>query len=458
MVAVGSPVSVDVAVVGAGLAGLYAARCLRAKGRTVVVLEARDRVGGRTLSQSVGNAVFDLGGQWIGPTQDRVLALADELGVERFPTHDSGTKVIEIGGKRRTYTGDIPSLSVFNLIELQLAISKMNRLARTVDPASPHSAKSAREWDAHTVESFKRRVLKTAGAKGMLDVLVRSVFSSEPSDLSLLFFLAYVSSAGGVESLAQVKDGAQQWRFVGGAQQLSVRMADELGEAVRLNAPVSRIAQHETGVGVEFAGGEVSAGAVIVAIPPVLSRAIAYSPDLPVQRDQLCQRMPMGTTIKCLLTYETSFWREEGFSGEALSDGDPVVLVYDNTDAAGAQPCLVAFITGDAARRWGDRAEPERRAAVLDHVARLLGKAAGTPTQYLEQHWNRERWSGGCPIGVGVPGALTGSPEGLRAPFGRVFWAGTETATRWWGFMDGAIQSGDRAADEALACLGRSAG
>jgi monoamine oxidase len=447
------PDSVDVVVVGAGLSGLYAARCLRAKGRTVAVLEARDRVGGRTLSQPIGKAVFDLGGQWIGPTQDRVLALADTLGVERFPTYDTGTKIIEIGGKRRTYTGNIPSLSVFNLIELQLAISKMNRFARRVDPASPHVAKSAREWDGHSVESFKQRVLKTAGAKGMLDILVRSVFSSEPSDLSLLFFLTYVSSAGGVERLAQVADGAQQWRFVGGAQQLSSKMAAELQGGVRLNAPVTEIQQDESGVRVVFDGGEVSADAVIVAVPPMLARSIVYNPGLPLQRDQLCQRMPMGVTIKCLLTYETTFWRGEGLSGEALSDGDPVVLVLDNTDATGTQPCLVAFVTGDSARRWGDRSLEERRPAVLGHVARLLGEAAATPTDYTEQHWNRERWSGGCPIGVGVPGALTGNPEGLRAPFGRVFWAGTETATRWWGFMDGAIEAGERAADEALAVV-----
>ena len=142
---------VDVVVVGAGLAGLRAADLLARAGRSVLVLEARDRVGGRLLSRRIGGATFDLGGQWIGASQHRVAGLAGELGLETFPTHEQGRKVLVVGGEVRTYSGTIPRLDPLSLIEMQLTLNRIDRIAGASRSARPTRARrpassTARRW------------------------------------------------------------------------------------------------------------------------------------------------------------------------------------------------------------------------------------------------------------------------------------------------------------------------
>lgn len=443
----------EVLVVGAGIAGLYAARTLLEKGVDVTVLEARDRVGGRTFSGTLGKGTFDFGGQWIGPTQHRVNALADALQIERFSTYCEGRKVLEVAGKISTYASSIPSLPVLSLLELQLTLSRINRLARTVPLDAPYTAARAREFDGLSVEAWKRRNCFSTGVRGLIDVTVRAFFSTEPADVSLLYMLQYIHSGGGLEAMVECKNSAQQDRFVGGAQQLSLRMAAGLGNRVRLNTPVRLITHSDAGVTVQTDAGTYAARKLILAIPPVLAGRLQWSPLMPPLRDQLTQRMPMGYTIKCLVLYQTAFWRLKGFSGESVMTHGPLVFTYDNTSHDGEQPCLVAFMVGDQARHWGAKSAAERKKVVLDALVMLHGPEAGNPTVYHEQNWNLEPFSGGCPVGVAVPGAVTGVGKALREPIGPVHFAGTETATEWCGFMDGAIQSGERAALEVMAAL-----
>lgn len=446
----------DVLIVGAGVSGLYAARILQAEGLRVRVLEARARVGGRTLSQSVGRGTFDLGGQWLGPTQKRVNALADALGISRFPTACTGTKVLEVNGKISTYQSNIPSLPILSLLELQWLISRVNRMSRQVPLDAPFRSARAREWDGISVESWKRDQLYSQGVKGLLDVTVRAFFSTEPADVSMLYMLQYVHSGGGLERMIEVKNAAQQDRFVGGAQQLSLRMAAALGDAVTLQAPVRAIRWGGGRVEAHSDAGVFSAQKLIVAVPPVLAGRISWDPVMPPLRDQLTQRMPMGYTIKHLLLYDKPFWKDKGFSGETVSTHGPLVFTYDNTSHDGAQPCLVAFMAGDQARYWGARPKQERQKAVREALVRLLGPEAGQPSEHVEHNWNEEPWSGGCPVGVMMTGAVTGVGEALRQPIDPLYFAGTETATEWCGFIDGAIQAGERAAHEVLAALGRA--
>lgn len=459
----GSP---DVVVVGAGISGLYAARKLSERGVKVLVVEARDRVGGRTWSTRLGNGTFDLGGQWIGPDQKRVNTLADELGLERFPTFCEGTKVLEVNGKISTYKSTIPSLPLWNLLELQRVITLVNRMARTVPTKAPWTAPRATEWDGLTVEAWKRRNIYSKAVQGLIDVTVRSFFSTESKDVSLLYLLHYVSSGGGLEKMIEVTNSAQQDRFVGGAQGLTLKMAAALGERVMLSTPVRRVAfgsayarSTSDGLGVKLSTdrGELHARALILAIPPVLAGRLDWQPVMPPVRDQLTQRMPMGYTIKVLALYEKRFWVEKGFSGESVSTHGPLVFTFDNSASNGKQPALVAFVVGDHARRLGALTAEARKAEVLQALCTLLGPEAMNVSSYHEQNWNLEPWSGGCPVGVMVTGAMTSMGEALRTPIGPVHFAGTETATEWCGFMDGAIQAGERAAKEVLTRLGRDA-
>lgn len=445
----------DVVIVGAGLAGLAAARALVAAGVEPLVVEARDRVGGRvhTLAAADGTPL-DLGAQWVGPTQRRIAALAEQVGVRTFTTYDTGDNVQYREGRRSVYSGAIPlgdPVATADVIEAMLAL---NMMANAVPLEAPWRAAEAAEWDAQTVETWLRGNVASEGGRHLLTLGVQAVFSAEPRDLSLLHFLFYLHSAGGLMELLSVTGGAQERRFSGGAQMVADRVAAALGSRVVLSAPVHTIEQDERGVRAHADGLSVAARRAIVALPPALAGRLRYRPALPGFRDQLTQRVPMGTVIKVQCVYETPFWREDGLSGQATSDTGALRLTFDNTPEDGRPGVLLGFIEGDEGRVWGRRGVEERRAEALACLVRYFGERAGKPLEYVERSWAEEEYTRGCYAGYMPSGVWTTYGVALREPVGRIHWAGTETAMEWNGYMDGAVQSGERAAAEVVAALG----
>ncbi|MGB5311847.1 MAG: flavin monoamine oxidase family protein [Polyangiales bacterium] len=440
----------DVVVVGAGLSGLCAARKLRAQGASVVVVEARDRVGGRTLTKQIGDGAFDVGGQWIGPDQKRVHALVDELGLETTPTYTDGKKVLEVEGKVSTYKRSIASMSMPNLIQLTGALSYVNRVRKRVSPSSPMSAEGAAALDGETLETWRSRIVKSAKITAVIDATVRSIFGAEARDISALYFLMYINAGGGMLNLTEAKGGAQQDSIIGGAQALSLALAKDLGDSVLLERPVRRLVQSRYGVEAVSENGTIGGRYAVVAIPPTLAGRIEYEPSVSVGRDQLTQRFSMGAAVKVIVTYEDAFWREAGFSGEVVSSEGPLSVVYDSTSDDDRQPALVGLVVGSQARQWSTQPFADRQTRVTGALARYFGDAANSFTDYQELDWGMEAWSRGGPAAALPPGVLTNSFPHLRKPEGRIHWAGTETATEWIGYMEGAIQSGERAADEIL--------
>lgn len=448
---------VDVVVVGGGLSGLSAARKLRDGGARVVVLEARDRVGGRTWSKEIGGATFDVGGQWIGPGQNRLAALTKELGITTFPTFDDGKKVLDLDGSISEYRSQIPNISIPALLQMQAALSLLDREQKRVPARDPLSAANASELDKATLDSFRRKFVKLKSVNGLLDVAVRVIFGAEAGEIGLLYFLAYLNAGGGLLKLAEIRGGAQQDRFVEGAQSVSKRLAQKLGDAVVLSAPVSHITQQGGSVTVVSAQGTFRAKRCIVAIPPALAGRITYDPLLPGRRDQLTQRMPMGNTVKVLATYKTAFWRERGYSGEVVSTTGPLSVVFDNTSHDGKVPMLLGFVVAKHARGWSEKPAEERRKLIVDSLVRYFGTEAADIQELVEQDWSTEAYSRGCPVGVLGPGSYDTCGDALREPCGSIHWAGTETATEWTGYLEGAIQAGERAAQEVLGQLGNTA-
>ena len=443
----------DVLIAGAGLAGLAAARALDAAGVSALVVEARDRVGGRTWSAPVGGAVFDLGGQWIGPGQPRMYRLAQELGLETFPTFERGAKVVEVRGRITTYAGAMPKLSPIALVQLQLALQRLDALARRVPLDRPWEGARAERQDATTLESWRRLLVSHPGARGVMDAAIRTVFGADPGELSLLHVLHYVHAAGGMGPLTETRGGFQQDRIRGGAQQFAARMADALGpERVQLARPVRLLLHDDDGVTMIAGGSRLRGRRAIVAVPLALADRIEYAPALPTRRAQLTQRTGMGATVKCLALYDRPFWRDRGFSGEAVCGDGPIAVTFDNGTPEG-QAALLAFVVGRPARGWSERAPGVRRADVLGSLARWFGAEALRPSAYHETDWAAEPWSGGCPITTFPPGTLTSFGPALRAPVGCLHWAGTELATSCTGFMEGAVESGERAAREVLDAL-----
>jgi monoamine oxidase len=461
------PRRADVVVVGGGLSGLSAARTIRAAGHSVLVFEARHRVGGRTLNHPIGGGkIVEAGGEWVGPTQDRVHAYIRDLGLSTFPEYITGNHIYQFEGTRLLYQEDGPTGTAppdpLVLPDLALTISNLDSMSQSVPVNAPWTAPQADDWDRQTLETWLRERTVSERFRNLARLAVRSIFGAEPREMSLLFALFYIAAAGNAqtpgtfERLFSTRNGSNQDRLHGGSQLISLGLAKRLGDRVVLGNPVRRITQSHSGVHVQ--GDHVSATCerAVVAVPPALAGRISYEPLMPPVRDQLTQRIPQGTQIKCEVIYPRPFWRAAGFSGFALTDIGPGQVVFDNSPPDGSPGVLVTFVCGDNARMWGARPQAELRAAIIKQFADLWGPNVPAPIGYFQMFWGQEEWSRGCPVGIVPPGVLLENGPALRAPVGGIHWAGTETANYWNGYMDGAIRAGERAAGEALAGLGRS--
>jgi monoamine oxidase len=464
----------------------------------VVVLEARNRVGGRTLNYQLSTGqVLEVGGQWVGPLpnepatatfanqavyrpQDHVYALAQELGIGTFPTYNQGNYLDYSNGQLTQYSSQTRIPSDASTANAGYAIFNLNQMASTVDTTSPWTNASAEAWDQQSFETWMRENLNpgpgldasaqeppTAPDRQLVNLAIESVFAAEPRDMSLLHVLWYIACAGTLDNLVDTANGAQDSRFIGGSQQISIAMATALGSRVVLNAPVRKIVQKRSGVVITSGSSRIKAQRVIVAVPPHLNLRIDYEPPLYTYdgglRDQLVQRLPMGSVLKVQCVYPHPFWRAQGLAGQVTSDTGPVKITFDNTPypddgTADASPgVLLGFIEADDGRHWMQQPQAARRQAVVDCMVRYFGSDAASPIEYVEHLWPQEQWSGGCYGAFFPTGVWTSFGPALRAPLGSVHWAGTETATIWAGYMDGAVRSGQRAAQEVLAAASASA-
>ncbi|MEU7614171.1 FAD-dependent oxidoreductase [Micromonospora sp. NPDC049204] len=435
---------IRVVVVGAGFSGLAAALALSRAGAQVRVLEARDRVGGRVLTRWLPEVTqLDLGAQWIGPTQDRMYALVAEHGLATFASAALGAPTLLWAGQRRAE----PPADVGRVLGL------LDGYAARLDPAAPWQAPEAAQWDRTNLGGWLRA---TAGDDDTADYLGRllagGLLATGADELSLLHLLFYLRSAGGTGPLLGMAGGAQQDRIVGGPPALAERMAAALPPGTLTFAtPVRSIQQSIDGVTAWTDTGRVAADAVVVALPPALAGRIRYDPPLPVLRDGLTQRMPMGSALKVHAVYAEPFWRADGLSGVSTSSAGPLTETVDNSTPTSPLGVLTGFsYAGEAAALRG-MSPARRRQCLLEAFASVVGPRAEEPVDLVEYDWSADEWTRGCFCGALTPGTWQTYGPHLRAPVGRVHWAGTETATRWTGYLEGAVRAGERAAAEVLA-------
>ncbi|MFV8783359.1 flavin monoamine oxidase family protein [Microbulbifer sp. SA54] len=440
---------VQVVVVGAGMAGLHAARLLR-DSCSVRVLEARDRVGGRLQNHHFANGdTVDIGGQWVGPGQNRMYHLIEALGAKTWPLYDQGDNLLYLAGKTRRYRGTIPRINPVALADLGIAMARFESMARSLDAARPWQHAKAAQWDATTLDAWLQKNCFTTLARELFAVAIGAVFAAEPAELSLLHALFYARSGNSLETLLAVTGGAQQDRVHGGTAGLCETMARQLAESVQCNAPVESITQRPDGrLQVRHGGGVTTCDRVIMAVPPNQALRIRFEPELPAWRDRLLQRMPAGSCIKCVARYETPFWRDGDLSGQVASPAGPVRVTFDNSEQGKTSGLLMGFLEGEVARHYSEVGADERRAAVLDCFARYFGEAARSPVEYVDKDWSSEPWTRGCYAALMAPGTWTGGAARRCEANGAIHWAGTEFAVEWYGYMEGALESAERAVAE----------
>ena len=445
-------IDVDVCVVGAGYAGLTAARRLRESGRSVVVLEARDRIGGRIWTQhlSDGSAV-DRGGAWLGPQHDAIFRLADEVGVATYKTWVKGAHLLIDQQRTRRYTGLIPKISPLAIITIALAQLKIDRMAKHVPLETPWTAKRAAEWDSRSVASWLETCgIRTAIARDLFEMAVRGLMTGDLNDVSLLHLLALVRGHGSINTLFSIEGGGQENMVEGGAVSIARRVADDLGDAVRLNSAVRSIAQHADHVRIDADSVSVSARHVVVATPPALTLEIVFDPVLTVDRTALYRNSVAGPESKTLVVYDEPFWRADGFSGQTSHPESVSEVTLDAAPISGTPGVLASFTFGRVAERADALDGAERRTLLLEALTTRFGQRAACPAEIIETPWWKEPWTRGCSMAHLPPGILTRYGPLLREPFGLVHWAGTETSTVSHGAIDGAVRSGERVAAEIL--------
>ncbi|MQS15676.1 FAD-dependent oxidoreductase [Streptomyces kaniharaensis] len=448
----------DVCVVGAGFAGLAAALQLTRAGCDVVVLEARDRVGGRVWNREMADGtVVSAGGTWLGRGQERMFRLCRDMGLDVYPQYDQGDHILRLDGQNRRYRGAAPHAGPVALAALGLAMLRLNLMARRLPPGEPWRAGGARAWDARTLGQWIGEPLNvpSATARTLLHSAFGVLFCVDPAEVSLLGSLVLARGGGGFGYYTDSRR-TETHLVDGGAPELARRMAGRLGDAVRPGCAVRQITENVYDVEVRSDELAVRAQRVIVATPPVLAGRIAFDPPLPVAHAQLRQRLVPGAIIRVHTTYPAPFWRGRGLSGQTLAPQSPVAVTIDQTPRSGRPGVLSSYAFGTAALKVARLAPERRRQMWLEALAERFGPEALEPLAYLETDWSAQPWSLGGMIAHFPPGALTGYGEALREPVGRIHWAGTESATLMHGLMEGAVRSGERAATEVLAVLAPS--
>ncbi|XP_007989645.1 amine oxidase [flavin-containing] B [Chlorocebus sabaeus] len=451
----------DVVVVGGGISGMAAAKLLHDSGLNVVVLEARDRVGGRTYTLRNQKVKYvDLGGSYVGPTQNRILRLAKELGLETYKVNEVERLIHHVKGKSYPFRGPFPPVwNPITYLDHNNFWRTMDDMGREIPSDAPWKAPLAEEWDNMTMKELLDKVCWTESAKQLGTLFVNLCVTAETHEVSALWFLWYVKQCGGTTRIISTTNGGQERKFVGGSGQVSERIMDLLGDRVKLERPVIYIDQTRENVLVETLNHEMyEAKYVISAIPPTLGMKIHFNPPLPMMRNQMITRVPLGSVIKCIVYYKEPFWRKKDYCGTMIIDGEeaPVAYTLDDTKPEGNYAAIMGFILAHKARKLARLTKEERLKKLCELYAKVLGSPeALEPVHYEEKNWCEEQYSGGCYTTYFPPGILTQYGRVLRQPVDRIYFAGTETATHWSGYMEGAVEAGERAAREILHAMGK---
>ncbi|AXJ09354.1 NAD(P)/FAD-dependent oxidoreductase [Arthrobacter sp. PM3] len=452
----------DVVIVGAGPSGLTAARELKKAGLSVAVLEARDRVGGRTWTDTVDGAVLEIGGQWVSPDQTALLALLEDLGLQTFSRYREGKSVyIGADGKRTLYTGETFPVSETTAAEMDKLTALLDSLAAEIGAEEPWAHPKARELDTISFHHWLRQNSADEEACNNIGLFIAGGMLTKPAHaFSALQAVLMAASAGSFTNLTD-EDFILDKRVIGGMQQVSLLQAAELGDDVVLDSPVRTIrwAEDASGAHRVTAVSEravVNARFVIMAVPPNLYSRVSFDPPLPRRQHQMHQHQSLGLVIKVHAVYSTPFWREDGLSGTAFGAGALVQEVYDNTNHEDPRGTLVGFVSDEKADAMFELSAEDRRRAILESIASFLGPKALEPEVYFESDWGSEEWTRGAYAASYDLGGLHRYGQDQLKPVGPIYWSSSDLAAEGYQHVDGAVRMGQATAARIVAAADRA--
>jgi monoamine oxidase len=440
----------EVIIIGAGFSGIAAAGKLHKANIPFLVLEAGDRLGGRVYTKHLSEDLYlDFGGQWIGPGQERMYQLCHEYGLEYFETYDFGFNILDLNSKVRKFKGLIPKLDVFSLINMDYVLKKLEKLAKSIPLESPWKHPKALKFDSISLAGFLESNCKTSASKKLVTLALETVFASELNEISLLHALFYFKSGRDLNTLINIKNGAQQHRIVGGMQSLIEKMAKPFEKNILFNKAVKKIIHKNEKIIIMGDGFELNCKKVIMAIPPPLASKLDFEPSLPVEKRQILDRIAMGQVGKCFMVYKKPFWREENFSGQVFADEtSPFQAIFDCSPKDANYGIIMGFTIAKRAREFFSKSKEYRKGLMKAKLSEYFGLKASEPVLYEDYTMTDASFSRGCYAGLYPTGAWTGFEDAYSSPVGNIYWAGTEASSVWFGYIEGAVRAGEKAAEE----------
>lgn len=441
----------DVIVVGGGISGLVATWRLVREGVDAVLLEAKDRVGGRISGGTFNGETYDLGARWVSAHATQTHQLIHELGMQMAPQFHSGESIIMLDKTQKRFKQRNPLFAIPTQYDYHRIIRMLNRLARELQQRTAKSMARIPHYDAVSFGAWLQQHCRTRTSAHLFTVLTHIHFTAEPNELSLVYVLDQVQAYRGAANVFPLRPAFNQERIIGGMQRLVERLAQQLRPQISVDTPVLAMRQDEESVSAYSRGSSFRARYAIMATPPNVAAQLYHEPALPPYRDALNQRIIMGRAITAVLCYDYPFWRENGKSGFMMSNSGPATLVYDISPSTSSEGALACQIIGDNASHWGAQPRGERLKALVTQLSTWFGDETLAYRGMIERDWNSDRWSRGA-IGFMPPGSAN-FVHAVHTPVGRIHWAGSETASEWTGSIEGAIEAGERTAAEVISQL-----
>ena len=443
----------DTIVVGGGVTGLTTAWRLAEAGQDVLVLEARDRIGGRLRSEDHNGSAFEIGGQWVSPDQDALIGLLAELGLETYPRHRAGDSLyVDRAGVAHRFTGEELPVEERTGKEIDRMIGVLDDLAAQMDPDRPWDHPRAAELDRTSFAQWLDAETDDDEARDNIALYLGPAMLTKPTyAFSALTAVLMSASAGSFSHLVDA-DFILDRRVVGGLASVPAELAGRLGDRVRLGADVTHVEwdpeSDGAGAVVTVDGERIRARNVVLALPPTHVRRIRITPELPAEHRHAREHQSFGLVIKVQAEYDTAFWRETGLSGTGFAPYELVHEVYDNTPVDAETGTLVGFVSDLNADELGRLTAEERRGRVLDSLASYFGEAARTPRTYVESDWQHQELTGGAYATSFDVGSLTRYGAALHEPVGPIRFGSSDIAGLGFQHVDGAVRIGTRLAEQ----------